>query len=153
MAERALGGYVQKAVGEATHYHTIWVVPYWQATVLKVAQIGAHIFYRWNGELGRPTAFTGPYAGSEPETPMPAGLTAQDIAAMAAPTAALAAIASDAPANAPPETEAKPAVRIVEAASAPSLAPAIAPDVVPAPVSYFGGAENARPQRLPTAGR
>jgi len=153
VAERALGGYVQKAVGEATHYHTIWVVPYWQPTVLKVAQIGAHVFYRWNGELGRPGAFTGPYAGFEPVTPTPAGLTAQDIAAMAAPTAALAAIAPDAtPTNAPPESEAKPAARIVATASAPSIAPAIVPDVTPAPVSYFGGAENARPQRLPTAG-
>jgi len=154
VAERALGGYVQKAVGEATHYHTIWVVPYWQPTVLKVAQIGAHVFYRWNGELGRPNAFTSSYAGSEPVTPVPAGLTAQDIAAMAAPTASLAAIASaSTPANAPPETEAKPAVRIVAMASAPAIAPAIAPDVVPAPVSYFGRADNARPQRLPTAGR
>jgi len=154
VAERALGGFVQKDVGEATHYHTTSVVPYWQLTVLKVAQIGAHVFYRWNGELGRPGAFTGSYAGSEPVTPMPAGLTAQDIAAMAAPTAAVASIASAAtPANGPPETEAKPAVRIVEMASAPSIAPAIAPDVVPAPVSYFGGAGNERPQRLPTAGR
>ena len=58
MAERALGGYVQPAVGDATHYHANYVVPYWRPTVLKVAQIGAHIFYRWNGELGRPTAFT-----------------------------------------------------------------------------------------------
>jgi spore germination cell wall hydrolase CwlJ-like protein len=154
VAERALGGFVQRNVGEATHYHTIWVVPYWQATVLKVAQIGAHVFYRWNGELGRPTAFTGPYAGSEPATPFPAGLTAQDVAAMAAPTPMAAPILSVAAgANAQPDGEAKPEVKIVAMASAPSIAPALAPDVVPAPVSYFGGNDNARPQRLPTAGR
>ena len=65
VAQRALGGYVEKAVGEATHYHTIWVVPYWQASVVKVAQIGAHIFYRWPGGMGMPGAFQGQYAGNE----------------------------------------------------------------------------------------
>lgn len=154
VAERALGGFVQKDVGEATHYHTDAVVPYWQSTVLKVAQIGAHIFYRWNGELGRPGAFTGPYAGVEPLTPLPAGLTAQDIAAMAVPTAGPAPIASSAaPANAPPEADAKPAVRFVEMAAPAPIAPVVAPEVVAPPVSYFGSADNARRQRLPTAGR
>jgi spore germination cell wall hydrolase CwlJ-like protein len=151
VAERALGGFVQKDVGEATHYHTIWVVPYWQATVLKVTQIGAHVFYRWNGDLGRPAAFSGAYAGSEPITPTPAGLAAQDVAAMAAPTAFAAPITSAA--AAPQPDEAKPEVKIVSAASTPSIAPAMAPDVAPAPVSYFGGANDARPQRLPTTGR
>jgi spore germination cell wall hydrolase CwlJ-like protein len=74
VARRALAGYVMKAVGEATHYHTIWVVPYWQSTVLKVAQLGAHIFYRWDGSLGAPGAFRGAYAGSEINPPLPAGL-------------------------------------------------------------------------------
>lgn len=66
IAERALNGYVQADVGEATHYHTIWVVPYWRSTVVKVTQIGAHIFYRWAGGLGAPGAFQGQYAGGEP---------------------------------------------------------------------------------------
>jgi spore germination cell wall hydrolase CwlJ-like protein len=65
VAERALNGYVEKSVGEATHYHTVWVVPYWQASVVKVAQIGAHIFYRWPGGMGMPGAFQGRYAGNE----------------------------------------------------------------------------------------
>ena len=66
---------MEKSVGEATHYHTIWVVPYWQPTVVKLTQIGAHIFYRWAGDLGRPTAFQGLYAGLEPAPPMIAGMT------------------------------------------------------------------------------
>jgi len=74
VAQRALNGYVQKDVGDATHYHTIWVVPYWETTVLKVAQIGAHVFYRWNGALGQPLAFHGQYAANELEPPLPAGL-------------------------------------------------------------------------------
>ena len=65
VAVRALNGYVEKSVGEATHYHTQWVVPWWQPTVSKVAQIGAHIFYRWPGALGLPGAFTGRYVGVE----------------------------------------------------------------------------------------
>jgi hypothetical protein len=65
VAVRALGGYVEKSVGEATHYHTQWVVPWWRTTVSKVAQIGAHIFYRWPGSLGLPAAFNGRYAGAE----------------------------------------------------------------------------------------
>ncbi|HLY77916.1 MAG TPA: cell wall hydrolase, partial [Caulobacteraceae bacterium] len=147
-AERALGGYVQKDVGEATYYHANYVVPYWQSTVLKVAQIGAHIFYRWNGGLGQPGAFTGAYAGSEPMTPTPAGLTAQDVAAMAAPIPLSAPIAS---AAAAPEAP-KPEVKLVSAASAPSVTPVGMPDVAPGPVSYFGGASDTRRQRLPTAG-
>ncbi len=72
IAERALDGYVMKAVGEATHYHTMWVVPYWQPTLVKLTQIGAHIFYRWSGEAGRPGAFVGRYAGLEtPPPPIP----------------------------------------------------------------------------------
>jgi spore germination cell wall hydrolase CwlJ-like protein len=65
VAEMALGGYVAKGVGEATHYHTQWVVPWWQPTVSKVAQVGAHIFYRWQGSLGLPGAFTMRYASNE----------------------------------------------------------------------------------------
>ena len=85
IAVRALGGYVEKSVGEATHYHTQWVVPWWQPTVSKVAQIGAHIFYRWPGALGLPGAFNGRYAGVErvvatpsaPSQVMPDVVTAQ----------------------------------------------------------------------------
>jgi spore germination cell wall hydrolase CwlJ-like protein len=65
IAQQALNGYVEPLVGDATHYHTVWVVPYWQSTVEKVAQIGAHIFYRWSGPLGQPRSFGAVYAGAE----------------------------------------------------------------------------------------
>ncbi|MBV9994431.1 MAG: cell wall hydrolase [Caulobacteraceae bacterium] len=45
VATAALGGYVETSVGRATHYHTLWVRPQWSAQLLKVAVIGAHIFY------------------------------------------------------------------------------------------------------------
>ncbi len=65
VAKRALGGYVMAAVGEATHYHADYVQPYWSPSLVKITQIGAHIFYRWTGPWGEPSAFTGRYAGHE----------------------------------------------------------------------------------------
>jgi spore germination cell wall hydrolase CwlJ-like protein len=46
VAEQALDGYVMADVGGATHYHTVWVHPYWSPSLVKVATLGAHIFYR-----------------------------------------------------------------------------------------------------------
>jgi hypothetical protein len=65
VAERALAGYVDKAVGSATHYHAQYVAPYWAPTLVKMTQVGQHIFYRWTGPWGEPAAFTGQYAGGE----------------------------------------------------------------------------------------
>ena len=65
VASKALAGFVLKDVGEATHYHTQWILPWWAPTVSKVAQVGTQIFYRWPGELGMPPAFNGRYAGNE----------------------------------------------------------------------------------------
>jgi spore germination cell wall hydrolase CwlJ-like protein len=45
-ARRALGGYVYAPVGRATHYHTDWMVPYWRPSLVKVAKVKSHLFYR-----------------------------------------------------------------------------------------------------------
>jgi len=94
IAGRALDGYVETSVGEATHYHAVYVVPSWRLTVTKVAQIGLHIFYRWTGRLGAPAAFEGVYAGNEGAR-SPSG----DIV-VEAPVAAMA-VAADPSADAP----------------------------------------------------
>ena len=65
VARRALDGHVAKAVGSATHYHANYVAPYWAPTLVKMKQVGLHIFYRWTGPWGEPPAFTGRYAGGE----------------------------------------------------------------------------------------
>jgi spore germination cell wall hydrolase CwlJ-like protein len=65
IARKALSGYVVKAVGSATHYHANYVAPYWAPTLVKMKQVGLHIFYRWTGPWGEPRAFTGRYAGGE----------------------------------------------------------------------------------------
>jgi spore germination cell wall hydrolase CwlJ-like protein len=65
IAADALAGRVEKDVGTATHYHADYVFPRWAPHLAKLAQIGAHIFYRWPGGWGMPGAFTGRYAGGE----------------------------------------------------------------------------------------
>ena len=65
VAERALGGYVMKQVGTATHYHTSWVMAAWTPTLVKVGRIGGHIFFRPTGPDGLPSAFTQAYGGGE----------------------------------------------------------------------------------------
>jgi spore germination cell wall hydrolase CwlJ-like protein len=77
VAKRALAGYVDKDVGSATHYHAAYVAPYWAPTLVKMTQVGAHIFYRWTGPWGEPAAFVGRYAGREAEL-TPALLTGFD---------------------------------------------------------------------------
>jgi spore germination cell wall hydrolase CwlJ-like protein len=76
VATSALGGAVFAPVGWATHYHANYVVPYWASSLEKVAAIGAHIFYRWNGPAGRGGAFRGVYAGNEPAMTLPAVVVA-----------------------------------------------------------------------------
>ena len=66
VAEAALAGFVYKPVGTATHYHANYVVPYWASTLTKNAVVGAHIFYRWAGNWGRPASFSQAYAHREP---------------------------------------------------------------------------------------
>jgi spore germination cell wall hydrolase CwlJ-like protein len=73
VAARALSGSVFAPVGWATHYHTDWVVPYWSNTLVKTVQIGAHIFYRWQGRWGTAPAFTARYAAAEPSLTIPFG--------------------------------------------------------------------------------
>jgi spore germination cell wall hydrolase CwlJ-like protein len=65
VAQAALSGYVYAPVGNATHYHADYVVPYWAATLKKSAVIGLHIFYRWAGGWGLPAAFGQHYSARE----------------------------------------------------------------------------------------
>ena len=66
IASEALSGSVYQPVGYATHYHTLWVNPYWAASLDHVGTIGAHRFYKNRGAAGVSSAFGGRYAGIEP---------------------------------------------------------------------------------------
>ena len=57
IAAAALKGMVYRPVGWATHYHTDYVVPYWQASLDKLVAVHTQLFYRWSGWWGTPPAF------------------------------------------------------------------------------------------------
>jgi len=100
VAARALSGYVLRDIGSATHFHTIDVSPDWGSQMLKVAQVGLHVFYRRN-----------PHAESAPELqpqPQPAVFTSGPGAAQP-PLRIATALVQKAPDVAPPA--AAPAVR------------------------------------------
>jgi len=80
VAEQAVSGFVMPGVGTATHYHADYVFPRWGPTLVKLTQIGAHIFYRLPGPAGRPPAFAGAYSGRELEVSMQ-GPSAESLAA------------------------------------------------------------------------
>lgn len=58
VATRALSGAVMSEVGAATHFHTTGVAPGWGPRLLRVAQVGMHVFYRFGGRSGAPDAFS-----------------------------------------------------------------------------------------------
>jgi len=61
IAEAAVNGYVVREVGTATHYHAVYVDPWWRSTLVQIARVGDHIFYRWPGQAGSPAALTDRY--------------------------------------------------------------------------------------------
>jgi len=65
VAMAALDGYVAPEIGSATHYHADYVFPRWGPQMVKIIQLGAHIFYRYPGPAGAPQVLTGHYAGNE----------------------------------------------------------------------------------------
>jgi spore germination cell wall hydrolase CwlJ-like protein len=48
IARRTLSGVVLADIGSATHFHTTGVAPSWGPQMLRVAQVGLHVFYRFN---------------------------------------------------------------------------------------------------------
>jgi len=56
VAERTLSGALRADIGAATHFHTTAVQPNWGPQMLRVAQVGLHVFYRFNphAPLSRP---------------------------------------------------------------------------------------------------
>ena len=58
VASKALSGTVYAAVGKATHFHTTNVSPSWRNALVRVNQVGNHLFYRFGGRSGSSAAFT-----------------------------------------------------------------------------------------------
>lgn len=66
VARQVLDGEAEPRVGGATHYHASYVRPYWAPSLIRVGQIGAHIFYRAPGSADGPARYVGT---PEPEIP------------------------------------------------------------------------------------
>lgn len=99
VAARALSGGVASSVGNATHFHTINVQPHWGPHLLKVAQVGLHVFYRF-GRGGAPTTLLAETAPERATQPVYGQLPP---AAPSAPSdyRLASAVITEAPANAP----------------------------------------------------
>lgn len=98
VADAALAGHVEAAVGTATHYHTDWVVPYWRASLVKIAKVGTQIFYRWPGAWATPPASRGMPRPIETIDPRLVALAGPGLAV---PSPRLPFIVPDEPANIP----------------------------------------------------
>jgi spore germination cell wall hydrolase CwlJ-like protein len=128
VASSALSGGVFAPVGNATFFHTTAVSPGWRNAMVRVGQVGDHLFYRFGGRSGSRGSFTytarpsGPAEGPRliqasmdpTATVREAGavaynlLTAQDAPAETAPAAAPAPVVVDVPAASPAPTETTP---------------------------------------------
>jgi spore germination cell wall hydrolase CwlJ-like protein len=107
VAARALAGYVLRDIGSATHFHTTDVAPQWGPRMLRVAQVGLHVFYRFN-----PHADDAPVAEPPPQQAVYTALPADN-----PPTLRLAAAILQKPDAAPPAPTAPPvAAKDVKAA-------------------------------------
>jgi spore germination cell wall hydrolase CwlJ-like protein len=108
-ATAALNGAVFKPVGYSTHYHTDWVVPYWQSSLDKVAAVHTHLFFRWTGWWGTPPAFNHHVSAEEPVIPAmalwsDAHKSSDALAAISADVAAAAAAAAPVSPSLPTDT-------------------------------------------------
>ncbi len=114
IAREALNGAVYAPVGLATHYHTLAVAPNWSRSLAVTTIVGAHIFFRWTGAAGLPSAFRQAYAAVEP-MPGPHAPAATQFAALTRPAAqpalpyALTTVSAPPAAPAPATMQAAPA--------------------------------------------
>ncbi len=154
VADDALNGKVMKTVGEATHYHTVWVAPYWAPSLVKLVQIQAHLFYRWNGSLGLPVSFNLSYAGGEGDAWVRAAGKLSKVAKPTPDPVAPAVVpATETIATiAPPRPEVAPVVAVAVVTPTVKLVQSAPEDVRIAPRSMFGAPSDQRQTpRLPMA--
>ncbi len=170
LAAAALKGAVYRPVGYATHYHTDYVVPYWQASLDKIVAVHTQLFYRWSGWWGTPPAFDRRATPGEPvmaalaplseahrvvDPAVPALLPAGEVAASGfiSSASATAAAAAAAPATFEPKPVAGDAnsfLVTIPAGMAPDLYPALAAKACgERAICKFGGWTDAR--KVPTA--
>jgi spore germination cell wall hydrolase CwlJ-like protein len=74
IAARALDGRVMAAVGNATYFHTVAVTPDWSHYLVRIGQVGGHLFYRFSGRNGAASMFNG---AVEPSQALPKATPAE----------------------------------------------------------------------------
>ena len=141
VAARALNGKVMSDVGNSTHFHVASINPGWGASLLRVAQVGQHVFYRFGGRAGSARAFVETVEPSQletaplpvetaTETPIYASLSLAPLANSVASTVANSVVST---VTAGAELVAAAAGSKARAEAAPSAKPA-APVAAPAPL-------------------
>ena len=65
---------VMAAVGNATYFHTASVTPDWSRYLVRIGQVGGHLFYRFAGRNGASSMFNG---AVEPSEALPAAPSAE----------------------------------------------------------------------------
>lgn len=122
VATRALAGTMTSEVGSATHFHTVNVSPGWGPRLLRVTQVGMHIFYRF-----------GRRSGGSSLSPTVDDIAPSEIASLTAdghgPVAYTSLARLEPGATAP--GVGGPIGPVTEPASAPSVPPAKAPTLTP----------------------
>jgi spore germination cell wall hydrolase CwlJ-like protein len=71
IAARALSGFVMPQVGQATHFHVAGAEPGWGPSLMRVAQVGLHVFYRFGGHGDATPRFAGEVQHSAPGSDAP----------------------------------------------------------------------------------
>ncbi|MNX95418.1 Cell Wall Hydrolase [compost metagenome] len=98
VASKALSGQVYAAVGNATHFHTTGVSPGWRNSLIRVGQVGDHLFYRFGGRSGSSDAFRytpRPSTGAEQPRMIQASLTTAEPAKVSSAVAYTAVLARE----------------------------------------------------------
>ncbi len=132
IASNAMGGFVMAEVGNATHFHTTGVSPSWRNRLLRVVQVGTHVFYRFGGRNGSSDAFR--------YTPRPS--TGFDVSRPV--------FASVAPTGGLPETPAPYKIVFGQGGPAPEQTP-VEPAAAPAPATATPVQAPAQPAAKPEA--
>lgn len=108
IAARALSGVVMTQVGEATSFHAASVSPGWGPGLMRVAQVGLHVFYRSGGHIGSGAGVRPSAPGSDGPHPVLASMLPNLTTRDGRPSASYAAV--------PASSAAQPAAAAVMAA-------------------------------------
>jgi len=130
VATRALAGAARADVGAATHFHTTAVSPIWAPQMLRVANVGAHVFYRFAPYRLRHAPASAPVVEHVEFVSAPAGQVAE---LRIAPAVEQAIEASLTPAS--PASSAEPKAKSAQAAGVPAVAGDEARLTAPQPVA------------------